>query len=81
MRFLGFVVLAQEMKIEEERIEFVNIRPEPRSVRDIQIFLGFANVYKKFVRNISRIAASLISMLQITSKLTGLETGTQPQST
>ena len=36
------------------------------SVRDIQVFIGFANFYRRFIRDFSRIAAPLISMLKTT---------------
>ncbi len=60
---MGFVVSAQGIRMEEERIEAVRDWPEPQSVRDIQVFLGFANFYRRFIRNFSRIAAPLTSML------------------
>ncbi len=63
VQFLEFIVLAQEIRIEEERIEVVKTWPEPQSVRDIQVFLGFANFYRRFIRNFSKIAAPPISML------------------
>ena len=31
--------------MEAEKIEVVKDWPEPKSVRDIQVFLGFANFY------------------------------------
>ncbi len=52
--------------MEEETIEAVKIWPESQSVRDIQVFLGFANFYKRFIRNFSKIAASLTLILWIT---------------
>ncbi len=64
--FLGFVVSAQGIRIEEKRIEAVRDWPEPQSVRDIQVFLGFANFYRRFIRNFSRIVAPLTSMLRTT---------------
>ena len=54
--------------MEAERIEVVKDWPEPKSVRDIQIFLGFANFYWQFIQGFSRIVALLISMLKITNK-------------
>ncbi len=60
--------MAQGIKIEEERIEAVRDWPEPQSVKDIQVFLSFANFCRRFIRNFNRIAAPLISMLQTTSK-------------
>ncbi len=66
VRLLGFVVSAQGIKMEEESIEAVKTWPEPQSVRDIQFFLGFANFYRKFIKNFSWIAALLTSMLRTT---------------
>ena len=45
IRFLGFVVSNKGIRIEEERIETVKNWSEPRSVRDIQVFIGFANFH------------------------------------
>ena len=64
VRFLGFVVSAQDIRMEEERIEAVKNWPEPKSVRDIQVFIRFANFYQRFIRGFSRIAAPLTSMLK-----------------
>ncbi len=50
--------------MEKEKIEVVRDWPEPQSVRDIQVFLGFANFYRSFIRNFNRIAASLTSRFQ-----------------
>ena len=37
---------------------------EPQSVRDIQVFLRFANFYQKFIKGFSRIATPLTSILE-----------------
>ena len=50
--------------MEDERIEAVKQWPEPQSVRDIQVFLGFANFYRRFIQGFSQIAAPLTSMLK-----------------
>lgn len=65
--------MAQGIKIEEERIKAIKSWLELKSVRDIQMFLGFTNVYKRFIRNFNIIVASLPSMLQITNESTGNE--------
>ncbi len=67
---MGFIVLAQGIRIEEEKIEIVRDWPESQSVRDIQVFLGFANLYRRFIRNFSRIAALLTLILQTTTEST-----------
>ena len=38
--------------------------PEPKSVQDIQVFLGFANFYRQFIQKFRRIAVPLTSMLK-----------------
>ena len=67
VRFLGFVVSAQRINMEEERIEAVKAWPKPKSIRDIQVFLGFANFYRRFIQGFSRIAAPLTLLLKTTA--------------
>ena len=47
--FLRYIILAQEIQIEDERIKELKNWPEPKSVYDIQVFLGFANFYQRFI--------------------------------
>ena len=69
VRFLGYVVSSKGISMEAERIEVVRKWPEPKSVRDIQVFLGFANFYRRFIQGFSRIAALLTSVLKTTNEL------------
>ena len=52
--------------MEEEKIEAIRDWLESQLVRDIQVFLGFANFYKRFIQNFSRIAVSFTLILQTT---------------
>ena len=45
VRFLGYIVSSQGLRIEDKRIEVIRNWPKPKSVRDIQVFIGFANFY------------------------------------
>ena len=45
VRFLGYIVSSRGIRMEDERIRAVKQWPEPKLVRDIQVFLGFANFY------------------------------------
>ena len=64
------MVSAQGISIEEERIEAVKTWPELKSIRDIQVFLGFANFYRRFIQGFSKIAMPLTSMLKTTARTT-----------
>lgn len=46
---LSSVVSAPGVQLEDERIEAVKAWPEPKSVRDIQVLIGFANFYRRFI--------------------------------
>ncbi len=59
--------------MEEEQIKAVRDWPEPQSVRDIQVFLGFAKFYRQFIQGFSRLAALLTSMLKTTSAADPIE--------
>ena len=69
-RFLGYVVSAQGVRMEEERIDVVKNWLESKSVYDIQVYLGFANFYRRFLQGFSRIAAPLTSMLRMSPRPT-----------
>ena len=66
VRFLGYVVSSDGIQMEDGKIKVVKNWPEPKSVRDIQVFIGFANFYRQFIQDFSRIAAPLTLMLKMT---------------
>ena len=43
IQFLGYVMSAQGVRIEDKQIEVMKNWPKPKSIRDIQVFLNFAN--------------------------------------
>lgn len=59
-------MLAEKDKIEDEWIELVKNWLKLMSVQNIEVFISFANFCWRFIKDFSKIAASLISMLKIT---------------
>ena len=53
-----------------KKIQTVQEWPTPKTVKDVQSFLGFANFYRKFIRNYSQIATPLT---EITKKEVGFK--------
>lgn len=47
----------------KKKFEIVKIWPEQKSVKNIQIFFGFRNFYREFIRNFNKIAVTFISIL------------------
>ena len=57
------------ISMEAKRIDIVKEWPEPKSVQDIHVFLGFTNFYRQFIQGFSRIATPLTSMLKTVGPL------------
>ena len=67
MRFLCYIVSHQGIQIEKKQIKTIRDWLELQLIHNIQVFLGFANFYQRFIQKFSRLATPLISMLKITS--------------
>jgi hypothetical protein len=64
VQFLGFVISPQGIEMDPEKISAVLLWPKPQNARDIQVFLGLANFYRRFIKNFSKIAQPLTAMLK-----------------
>ena len=58
--------MSKRINMKAEKIEVVKNWLEPKSVYNIQVFLGFANFYRQFIQGFSRIATLLTSILKTT---------------
>ena len=56
----------RKRRIEDKRIKVVKNWPEPKSMRDIQVLLGCASFYQRFIQGFSK-AKPLTSMLRTTT--------------
>ncbi|KAK3542049.1 hypothetical protein QTP86_011349 [Hemibagrus guttatus] len=62
--FLGYVISHQGVEMDTVKVQAVTGWPEPSTVRELQRFLGFANFYRRFIRNYSSVAGPLMSLLR-----------------
>lgn len=62
--FLGFVVTTKGIRMDRDKVEAVLDWPAPRSVHDIQMFLGFAGFYRRFIKKYSSITAPLTELVK-----------------
>lgn len=62
--FLGFRISAKGISMKKARVETIKNWPEPLSHRDIQVFLRFANFYRRFIEAFSRVVSGLTELLK-----------------
>ncbi|KAK3509407.1 hypothetical protein QTP70_033974, partial [Hemibagrus guttatus] len=62
--FLGYVISHQGVEMDMVKVRAVTEWPPPTTVRELQHFLGFANFYRRFIRNYSSVAGPLTSLLR-----------------
>ncbi|KAK7929110.1 hypothetical protein WMY93_005505 [Mugilogobius chulae] len=57
--FLGYIIGCGQVKPDPSKIQAVADWPRPQNRKQLQRFLGFANFYRRFVRNYSQLASPL----------------------
>ena len=59
VEYLGYILSPEGLTMAEDKVKCIMEWPEPRKVKDIQSFLGFANFYRCFINNYSAITIPL----------------------
>jgi len=62
--FLGYVVATDGVTMNEKKVDSIKLWKAPASLKDIQIFIGFANFYCGFIKSFSALCAPITNLLK-----------------
>ena len=64
VEFLGFCINPSGITMDPKKVSAIMDWPPPKTVHDVQSFLGFANFYRRFIHDYSRLTLPLTSLLK-----------------
>ena len=62
--FLGLVMGAEGIKMQEKKVTGVLEWPRPKMVKEVQKFLGLANYYRRFIKDFAKLAKPLYKLVR-----------------
>ena len=68
VNFLGYIISADGVEMDQEKIKTVLEWDAPETVKDIQSFLGFANFYRRFIEGYSKLTRPLTDLTKKSEK-------------
>ena len=68
VEFLGYVIGRNGIEMAKDKVEAVLNWKTPKSLTEVQSFLGFANFYRRFIRDYSKIARPLTELTKKSDK-------------
>ena len=61
--YLGHVVSAEGIKVDDEKVQKVKEWPTPKTAEHLRSFLGLAGYYRRFIKGFAQVAAPLHALL------------------
>lgn len=74
--FLGYIISREDGAMDEAKVVTVTEWPIPKTIKELQHFIGFASFYRSFIRGFSSITIPLMSLLKKSPKLNDVEQST-----
>jgi len=68
VEFLGYIIGREGIKMSNDKVQAVLSWKIPKSVTEVQSFLGFANFYRRFIQDYSKVARPLTELTKKTEK-------------
>ena len=62
--FLGYVVSAKGIEVDEEKVMAIKEWPTPKSITEVRSFYGLASFYRRLVKDFSTLATPLTEIVK-----------------
>ena len=62
--FLGYIVAVDGVTMSERKVQSIKDWKHPRSVKELQIFIGFGNFYRRYIKDFSKICKPITETLK-----------------
>src|SRR5260370_23867200 len=62
MEYLGFILLPDRLQMDPNKVSAITEWPKPQKVKDVQVFLGFANFYWRFIHGYAAMTLPLTKL-------------------
>jgi hypothetical protein len=74
VEYLGYTINSEGVKMDPSRVDAISKWKEhpPKTYRDIQVFIGFCNFYRRFIYQFSQVARPILLLLK------GMKKGRKP---
>jgi len=70
IKYLGIIILENKVQMDEEKLLGVLEWPVLTKVKQVQVFLGFANFYHRFIKNFAKMSKPLSDLTKKNSTWT-----------
>jgi hypothetical protein len=64
VEFLGYILTQDGIKMDLAKVKAVLDWPIPKTITEIQEFMGFANFYRRFIKGYSEIATPFTNLIK-----------------
>ncbi|XP_068098242.1 uncharacterized protein [Hyperolius riggenbachi] len=62
VQFLGLQISAEGIKMDSQKVSAILDWPAPKDKKGVQRFIGFANFYRRFIKNFSAVVAPITQL-------------------
>ena len=62
VEYVGMIVSDEGVHMSSEKVNAIKAWKEPKNVRGVRSFLGFANYYRRFIKDFAKIAKPLVQL-------------------